>query len=231
MASPTDSRRFPFRLIVPAVLLLAALLFAAVGVDVDEVQQWIANQGNAATFLFVVVGIVMMSTVVPKTAIAVSAGALFGMLTGSLLLLLIATLAAMLNYAIGRWWLRRYLDEKVASSKSPWAAVIREMAAEAGVGFHLLIRLSPIPTMMISYSMGASSARRIPYLIAAIAAVVPHSIWVYSGSSAMVAGSDSGNGLAWLHTAIAITFGLVVGIVVPREAMRRLAKQSGEMET
>lgn len=219
---------FDYRLAVILSLFIGILLFAW-KLDATTMESWITAQASMASAWFVVVGVIMMSTFVPKTAVAVSAGALFGTTTGFLLLVVIATLAAMINYALGRWWFhgfdnRRAKQTSRTNRRTAWTKVIREMAAEAGVGGHLLVRLSPIPTMLISYTMGASGARVGPYMIAAVLAVIPQAIWVHSGSTTMASlTTPSTNLWAVVSMVVAVVIAITLSILIPREAMRRLA--------
>jgi uncharacterized membrane protein YdjX (TVP38/TMEM64 family) len=174
-----------------------------------------------------------MSLLIPKTAISVTAGALFGTTLGSSLMVVIGVAAAALNYAIGQRWLgdliRRRLRQPSGhpcAEESTWTRVVVDLAAEAGFGLHLLIRLSPVPTMMISYAMGAVGARWLPYLAAAAVAIIPQILWVHGGATAITIQDPEASALRWLSGGLSILMAIAVAVIVPREAMRRLQSQT-----
>ena len=214
------------------ILLLAGVFWAtgwaAGGLNLEPLQQWLDSMGRWAPMLFVLISIAMMSTVAPKTAISVLAGILFGTALGSLLMLMIAVSAAGLNYAIGRYCLRGTAlvmlgcDDNTSRPENNWRRVVMEMAAEAGFGLHLLIRLSPVPTMVISYTMGALHGRLAPYLSAAAVAILPQVLWVHSGSAAMEIHSSGSSTLRWMNVGLSVLVALLISILVPQQARRRM---------
>ncbi len=176
--------------------------------------------------VFTLISILMISTVTPKTAISVSAGAMYGTLWGTLLILVIATTAAWINYWVGRRLLCKRTSEDPVNDHDSWHTALREMAADANIGVHLLVRLSPIPTMVIGYSMGAFQAKPKPYLAAAMLAVFPQAVWVHSGSSAILLGTPYESNLAWLSTLVSIGVAATMSILGPREAMKRIRNRT-----
>jgi uncharacterized membrane protein YdjX (TVP38/TMEM64 family) len=219
-----------YRSLLPAglVALGAALLIS--GVDTAAMEAGLENAGVWAPVLFVVCGIALMSMLLPKTAVSLAAGALFGTQLGSLLLLLIAVTAALLNYAIGRWWLHdailTRLQRESETGAASWARAVRELAADAGLGFHLLIRLAPIPTMLISYAMGAAGARLLPFAGAAALAVIPQMLWVHSGTLLSVSSDGPLSEARWISGIMSLTAAIGISYVVPHAAMRRIRAEA-----
>ncbi|KAA1260802.1 SNARE associated Golgi protein [Rubripirellula obstinata] len=192
--------------------------------DFAELRHWLERSGPFAPIFFVCFGVILMSACVPKTVMSISAGALFGTWLGSGLMLVSAVTAALLNYHIGRWWMHRSPGENkdVATDQESIVRSMTEMAAEAGFASHLLVRLSPVPTMVISYAMGSCRARQKPYLAAAAVAVIPQILWVHSGTAAALASDSSTTVAQWISIAIAIVGGILVSVIVPKQAMRRI---------
>ncbi|MCM2370517.1 TVP38/TMEM64 family protein [Aporhodopirellula aestuarii] len=124
------------------------------------------------------------------------------------------------------------LDERDSEAENVRQRLLRQianMARESGWGFHLAIRLTPIPTTIISYTMGAASARKMPYAGAAIAASIPQWLWVYCGAAAA---SDDQLGLAKI-VGVGCTFAaaIVLSIWVPRRIVRAFAAESASRES
>ncbi|NND97910.1 MAG: VTT domain-containing protein [Pirellulaceae bacterium] len=223
LRGPTRSLRF----LLPAALVICGALLIASGVDLRSLQSWLKQAGPGAPILFVLLGITLMSVLLPKTMVSISAGALFGFALGSVLMVVIAFFAALLNYAIGRWWLADSIQRQFAGDTAPpgWARAVRDLAAEAGLGFHLLIRCVPIPSMVISYSMGAASARLVPFLVAATLGVIPQLLWVHGGSLASLAPESAADPRHWAGPVVSIIAAIAFGYIVPREAVRRIRDQ------
>ena len=219
-----------YRFLIPLGLVTSGAILLAAGWDVNRLQVWLEKAGIWAPAMFVLTGIPLMSTLLPKTALSLVAGALFGTLVGSGLMLMIAVAAAILNYAIGRWWLHdsilRRLEVQSRADNRSWPRAVHRLAADSGLGFHLLIRLSPIPTMLISYAMGAVGARRVPYLSAAALAVIPQMLWIHGGTLIRAAGENTNSDLHWISGGLALLAAIAISVIVPRGAMRRIREIS-----
>lgn len=236
---------------IVVILCVAGVLWKQ-GFQVHDLAGWIKSQGAWGPALYVIICVGLMSVMVPKTAISMSAGALFGTAMGSLLLLWIAVIAASTNYLLGRWYFgKSFLTRRLTSTRidregadvassedtpesettKTWLQAIEQLAAEAGFGFHLLVRISPIPTMVISYCMGAARARWKPYLAAAAVAVIPQVLWIHGASMAVAASmvDDAGPASSDLPTraryaAAGVSFALaaIVFLILPRFTYKRL---------
>ena len=221
------------RLVIPGVLLGCAAAWLWLKADTSRLQTWLDSAGPWAPVAFVSISVVLMSILLPKTAVSVTAGALFGTTLGSSLMVVVGVAAAALNYAIGHWWLgdviRRRLRQPShhdSPDQQTWMHAVVELTSEAGFGLHLLIRLSPVPTMVISYVMGAVGARWLPYLAAAAVAIIPQILWVHGGATATMIHNSETSALRWISGGLSIVMAIAVTVIVPREAMRRLRSQT-----
>ncbi len=164
----------------------------------------------------------MMSLFLPKTVVSVTAGVLFGTWLGGLLLIVTAVSAALLNYAIGRWFLRDSLNKRLLRHPNRWIVAARTTAEDAGFGFHLLARMTPLPTTVISYSMGAFGARWRPFLAAAFVGAVPQWLWVHSGSATTRAVSTDAGLAQWVGAALSLSAAVGITLALPRIVIRAL---------
>lgn len=214
------------RFAAPALLILggAALLWS--GFDVGDLQDWLRRTGPWAPTAFIFAGVALMSALVPKTLVSIAAGALFGTPLGVGLMLIVAVGAAALNYAIGRWWLYESIDRRLnrasRQQRGGWARALRDTAREAGFGFHFLIRMTPLPTTLISYAMGSAGSRIGPFLAAAAVAVVPQSLWVHSGSAGALLSEPDASALQWASVVVSIAAAIAISVFVPRVALQRI---------
>jgi uncharacterized membrane protein YdjX (TVP38/TMEM64 family) len=222
-----------FRLVIPGVLLGCAAAWLWLTANTSRLETWLGSAGPWAPIAFVSISVVLMSVLLPKTAVSVTAGALFGTTLGSSLMMVIGVAAAALDYAIGHWWLgdmiRRRLrrpSRRDNPDQPTWSHAVVELTAEAGFGLHLLIRLSPVPTMVISYVMGAVGARWLPYLAAAAVAIIPQVLWVHGGATATMIHNPQASALRFVSGGLSIVVAIAVTVIVPREAIRRLRSQA-----
>ncbi len=212
--------------LIPAVLIAVGVSLMVAGVDINSiVRNSIDRAGIWAPVVFVALGVAALTVLVPKTAVSVLSGAFFGTLTGSLLMLFVAVFAAAINYSLGRWWFRGDVERMLTRSRAPnWLRGLRGVAADAGPGFHLLVRMTPIPTSVISYTMGASGSRVVPFLVGAAAAVIPQSLWVHGGTVLSVSVNEGNtSAVQWIGPVVSIAAAILVAALLPRLVAQQVA--------
>lgn len=200
-------------------------------------QELLATSRHFGPLGFVFLGTILMCLFVPKTIISLAAGAVFGVLDGAWVLSGTALVSAMVNYHIGRFCLTNRHIKSVGQTlgteslvdSSPGSArqrkrllrLVGRTARDAGLGFHLMVRLAPIPTTVISYAMGAASARQVPYAIAVVGASIPQWLWVYCGATAVT--SEATGFAKTIGIACSVTAALILSVWVPRRVLANLA--------
>ena len=218
---PLKHWRTALRALVGLTIVGVSVYALLSGLAPDQLTGPLQSTGNWSAILFVFLGTVLISVFVPKTAVSVSAGALFGTTIGIVLMTIVAILAALLNYVIGRWLLQETMERRLKkqSKYSGGTKMVVELAAEAGYVTHTLIRLSPIPTMVIGYGMGALRAKLRPYLVGAFAAMIAQSMWIHVGATAIQRDVTS---LQWSYTLTTIAIALAVSVLLAGRAYIRL---------
>lgn len=218
-----------------ALAALVAIALVAVGLWVrptaDQLHRSLEGTGAYAPLLFVMTGVVLITGFVPKTAVSVAAGAIFGTAAGTSLMVIVAVAAAALNYALARWLaccLARDQWARWSAGRPHWDA-LRSVTQNGGFRLHLLLRLAPIPTMVIGYACGAAGARFVPFLLAAGTAVAGQVLWIHSGAVASeVITSDAVAGQAamaqWASLIVAVGASVVLAICLKRYVARELAR-------
>lgn len=203
----------------PLLAVIGGLGLVFSGASLRLWNEWIQSLGVAGPAVFILGGVVFMSLFVPKTLISVAAGAALGTIVGSSTLTVTAILSAWVNYQIGRW---AFQPSSVEDSSTPPASVARSRldavartAANAGVATHLAVRLLPIPTTIISYAMGSSRARMMPYLIAAAVASGPQWLWVHAGAE--MASDGPMTSTRMLGLAVSILAAIWLSVWLPRQ--------------
>lgn len=212
--------RIRWRWLLPATCVAIGILLMISGMGPREIRAVIDASGAASPVAFVGLATLMMCLFVPKTVISLSAGALFGLPMGGIMLSMTAVVSAFVNYTLGRWSLGGAPRVSQSIRDIEVLRQIQVTAATAGFAMHLLVRLMPIPTTMISYAMGMAGARWGPYLAAAAMASVPQWLWVYCGSEAVSAADMAWP--RWVGVILSITAAILLSVVVPQKILRRV---------
>ncbi len=195
-------------------------VFAIYGVPThNEIIAWSERSGPWFPIAFVIIGICLISLFVPKSILSFAAGALFGTLQGTTLMVVVATFAAVINYTVARWLMHDLVIRWAHRSEK--VEVVRRIAKKGGFKAHLLLRLTPVPTMLVSYACGAFAARTVPFTVAAAVAVAGQVLWVHSGHLAKNLAEPSTSRAA-TATGLAISISASLGLLwyVGRAAMR-----------
>lgn len=193
-------------------------------ITIKNLTDSLSGVSELSVIWFILLAIGLMSTFVPKTLISILCGTLYPPLLGCILIVLIATTAAVINFLIGRF-IKPKIDASTVAGRS--AISLRD----AGFGLHLLVRLSPVPSMMISYLCGALRCRFRPYVTAAAVAAATQWVWVIAASttidaidSVAIDTTSIGHGeqIKWAFAIVAILAAIASSIIVARAAASRI---------
>jgi uncharacterized membrane protein YdjX (TVP38/TMEM64 family) len=232
------------RRLLPMMLVIVGVCGLVSGVGVELAGDWLNVGRDAGPLAFVVLGTLAMCLFVPKTFVSIAAGSVFGLMVGGPTLAVTAVVSAWVNYHLGRWSLgHSSIDVEAEGTDASWREalrIIRSGAREANLGTHLLVRLSPIPTTIISYTMGASRARQIPYLAAALLAAGPQLLWVHCGAVATetmstvaeagISGATDSSLTRWLGLVTSVIAAVLLSVLVPRHIWRQRAREMAAAE-
>ncbi len=165
------------------VLKLAALGLVVVGVvvagatgvlpDVDAVQREVRSYGAWGPLVYVVAYAVLVMFPTPASVLTIAGGTLFGLVEGTALALVGASLGATAAFEVGRL-LGRDAVRRLARGRLDAAERVLD---EHGLVAVLAIRLTPIfPFLVVNYGAGLSSLRRRDYLVGTVVGIVPGAI-------------------------------------------------------
>ncbi len=169
------------------VALLAAAGVVALTVDLPDVgtvRGWVDRSGLAGLVLLTSgVGVALLAPV-PRTALSLLLGVVLGFWGGFAAAVVGGALGGLGAFGLARW-LGRDAVTKLAGRRL--AEVDRRLVGH-GFGPMLLVRISPIPFMPVSYAAGLTAMRLAPYTAATVLGIVP-------GSALQVAVGASVGGL------------------------------------
>ncbi len=198
----------------------------------DLLEQWlsgIATLGPWGASVFVVLYWVATVALVPGSLLTLGAGVLFGVLWGSLVVFVGATLGALTAFLVGRYGVRDRVYQRWIAGNERFQAIDRAIAQQ-GFKIVLLMRLSPLfPFNALNYMLGLTQVSVWDYLWASIGMLPGTIAYVYIGAScrdlaALFAGqaARSKTPIEWLLLAIGLVTTVAVTALITRAARSAL---------
>jgi uncharacterized membrane protein YdjX (TVP38/TMEM64 family) len=217
------------------VVILVVLLGREAGHHIASIEHWITDLGPAGRVVFVGLLVLGTSVLVPESLFGIAAGALFGVRSGFLLVMVGNVIAASIQYGLARRLLRGRIQHMLA--KRPQLAAVQRAVLSDETRLQLLLRLTPLNPASLSYVFGAAGVRFWGFLFACIG-LIPHLLMeVYLGRAGRHLTFISG-GAASHHSFVheAVTFGglfvsAVVVFIVSRIARKAIERVMDTKET
>lgn len=148
-----------------------------------DVLNWIESLGYIGGIAFIAIYILATVAFLPASILTLGAGAVFGVIWGSLYVFIGATLGAIAAFLIGRYLARDWISNKIAGNQK--FAAIDQAVAHSGFKIVLLTRLSPLfPFNLLNYAFGITGVGLKDYAIASIGMLPATVMYVYIGSLA-----------------------------------------------
>ncbi|VEP12760.1 conserved membrane hypothetical protein [Hyella patelloides LEGE 07179] len=148
-----------------------------------SVLLWVQSLGYVGAVAFILIYIVATIALVPGSILTLGAGVLFGVVWGSVYVLIGAIIGETFAFLLGRYLARDWIAKKIANNQT-FAALDRAIHRE-GLKIIFLTRLSPIfPFSLLNYAFGITGISFRDYFLGSIG-IIPMTItYVYFGSLA-----------------------------------------------
>lgn len=232
-ASPTPGSRRLWMGGLLALLAIGLVLVLEPQKHLAAAREWLAGLGPWAPVIFIALYILACVCLVPGSALTLAAGALFGLVRGSLLVSVGATLGATAAFLVGRHLARDAVEKRL--ERFPQFKAVSDAVALDGWKVVLLTRLSPaFPFTLLNYAYGLTRVTLKDYVSATWLGMLPGTLlYVYLGSvSGAVAEAASGAAskstpLRWAFLAVGLIATVAVTVVVTRLARRALQQRVG----
>ncbi len=187
-------------------------------------------QALGAVGVVAFIGLYALATVafVPGSLLTLGAGVIYGVLPGSLYVLLGASLGALLAFGVGRYLTRDWVARKIAAE--PKFKAIDQAVSQDGFKIVLLTRLSPLfPFTLLNYGFGITSVRLRDYLLGCIGMLPGTVLYVYlgslTGSLAQLGDATAApSGLQWAGRLVGLAATVAVTLYITQIARRALAE-------
>jgi uncharacterized membrane protein YdjX (TVP38/TMEM64 family) len=202
-----SAKRRAVRLGVLGLLIVGSAVAAAV-LPLRQIGDGVMALGHVAPVAIAVVGGLLLSAMVPRTAITLACGALLGAAMGAATALAAAIIAAAATYYAGRWAGRGVLHARAGGRM----ARLDGWLNRRGLSAVLLVRFLPLaPFGLIGYAYGTTSVCRKRYLLGTTLASIPSAVtYAVIGSAVARPGGMSPLSLAPAVIGFALTTTIVV---------------------
>ncbi|MBC7841444.1 MAG: TVP38/TMEM64 family protein [Gemmatimonadaceae bacterium] len=231
-SAPAPSKSTALRIgIALVVLVVLVLVGRQLSNQLPKLTAAVDALGVWGPIVFVASYAVACVAFVPASLLTLAAGALFGIVKGTIFVLAGATLGSLGAFLIARYVARDWVAQRI--SRDARFAAIDKAIAEQGRRVVFLLRLSPvIPFNVLNYALGLTQVRVVDFLIASLGMIPGTLLYVYTGNLAtVVAGASSAppRGPAFyavLGLGLAAT--AAVTVIVTRLAKRALATATSD---
>jgi len=162
-------------------LVFTTMIFAirhsplAAYLDPDHLEAWnglVGEAGGWAELIFIGVSTLLILVGVPRMAVSVAGGMLFGIILGLVTVLAATLLAAMVTFYLGRWLGRPIVERRFGKRYQ----VVRKLMREHGVAAVVLIRQMPITALMVNLLCSVSGVRARHYFVGSVIGLIPGSV-------------------------------------------------------
>jgi len=170
--------------IVAVIILLGAAKYFHIQDLLRSALDWVGRLGPWGPLIFIVIYILACVLFLPGSILTLGGGVLFGVIKGSIIVSISATLGATCAFLVGRYLARDWVAKKIQTNEKFQA--IDEAVAREGWKIVGLTRLSPVfPFNLLNYAYGLTRVSVRAYFFASWIGMMPGTImYVYIGSLA-----------------------------------------------
>lgn len=173
------------RRLIGAILLLVALLMLAwlfPRLDPGQIRDWARAAGAWFPLAFFAAH-TLATVALPRLPFTLSAGLLFGPVTGTAVAIAASTVSAVVAFALARAIGREAIASRL--TRPGVAAVDRRLARRGWLAVGSLRLISPVPFPLVNYCAGVSSIRPVPFLLATAVGLLPGTVAVAVAGDAL----------------------------------------------
>lgn len=212
-----------------ALALIALLIVLGRVFDVPaylrQAMAWIDGLGFVGVFAFIALYATCTVLLVPGTIPTLAAGAIFGLVQGTIYVSLGSTLGATLAFFVGRYLARDAVAKAVG--KNPTFAAIDGAIGKEGWKIVGLLRLSPmVPFSLSNHFYGITAVKPLGYILASWIGMFPGTVmYVYIGTVLGMAAAGGGQGMTtgqWILTGVGLLATVVVTVYITKIAKRAI---------
>ena len=215
----------PVLLIAAVVAAVILLRFLGIAERLGDLKEWIRGMGSLAPPAFVLIYIIAVVAALPALPFTITGAALFGSLTGVILVSIASTAGAGLAFLIARYAARERMVRRFSGNET--FRKLDRMTKEHGAVMVAITRLVPIfPFNLLNYGFGLTGIPFRTYLFWSWLCMLPGTVLYVAGVDAVLSGL-SRREIPWPLIAVAAAAAVIL-IFLVKIARRRLRRKPGE---
>lgn len=214
--------------LVAGLLVIAAIIVAFRVLPVADwlrsFQTYVRGLGALGYVVYIVVYALCIVAFVPASILTLGAGAIFGFVGGTIVVIIGATIGATLAFLLARTVMRKRVEAMTAKS-AKFRALDRAIASE-GTKIVFLCRLAVVfPFTYINYAFGLTAIPLGRYVVATFFGIVPATAaFVFASSAATSAATTSTSSITKIVYIAGGVVAVIVSILIGRIATRAIKR-------
>ena len=171
--------------ICAGIIIVVLISIFNLQIHIQNLLIWINEKGFWAPLVFILIDMIVVVFLLPGVFVTMGAGFLFGVIKGSIYVVIATTTGAVISFTIARYLFRKKTADYFLSH--PKLLFINQLLAADGWKIILMTRLIPFfPFKLSNYLFGLTKFRLHSFLIGTFLGIWPITIFnVYVGSLAM----------------------------------------------
>ena len=178
-------RNVSIKAIIPYLVFSIFIIIAIVvlGKEIkhnfSSIEKWISDLGFSGILVYILMVVILTSFFIPDTFFGIIAGTLFGLKTGFIAITIGVLIGSVLQYWLSRSLLRNHIERIIAAK--PNLVLIQQAVSQQELRLQLLLRLTPMNPVIISYLLGAAGVRFRSFFVACFGLLPIFFLEVYFG--------------------------------------------------
>lgn len=220
--------------IVIALLIIAAVIFLfrvlPIATWLKAFQTYVRGLGALGYVVYIVVYAACVVAFVPASILTLGAGAIFGFVGGTIVVVIGATIGATLSFLLARTVMRKRIEAMTAKN-AKFRALDRAIAAE-GMKIVFLVRLAVVfPFTYINYAFGLTAIPLGRYVLATFVGILPATAaFVFASSAATSAATTSTSSVTKIVYIAGGVVAVIVSVLIGRIATKVIRRAGVEDE-
>jgi uncharacterized membrane protein YdjX (TVP38/TMEM64 family) len=211
-----------------ALLVIAAIVmawhFLPVSQSLRAFQAYVKNLGALGYIVYIIVYAICVVAFIPASILTLGAGAIFGFVGGTIVVVIGATIGATLAFLLARTVMRKRVETMTATN-AKFRALDRAIANE-GMKIVFLVRLAVVfPFTYINYAFGLTAIPLWRYVAATFVGIIPATAaFVFASSAATKAATAQTSSITKIVYIAGGGVAIIVSILIGRIATRAIQR-------
>jgi uncharacterized membrane protein YdjX (TVP38/TMEM64 family) len=227
-----SSRSLPWKPIVIAFVVVGLVLVARafdISQKLKEALAWVEGHGTTGVIVFIVIYVAACVFFVPASLLTLGAGAVYGVIWGSIYVSIASTVGATCAFLVGRYLARDAIQRRIAGNAK--FSAIDEAVGREGWKIVGLTRLSPVFSFtLLNYAYGLTRVGLRDYILASWIGMMPGTVmYIYIGSLAgdiaTLGGERTRSTQEWVLYIVGLLATVVATVYVTKVARKAIAEK------